>query len=131
MSENILDSNPELWDLGYNRQDTKAKIDYAKEHYERKGSCKRCGKCCYYWNGVKSEGGKLQPCKHLINNGDGTFTCAIYDKPERPRICVECPIKPTLNQEYYEGNVLLPDNETTANPNGCGFYWVKKVIKND
>jgi Fe-S-cluster containining protein len=46
------------------------------------------------------------PCRHLVDNGDGTFSCAIQD--EKPEICRRYP------EEDY-------DDEISAK---CGFRFV-------
>lgn len=39
--------------------------------------CRRCGKCC--------GAGEVDPCVHLSESGDGTFTCAVYEKRLGPQ----------------------------------------------
>ncbi|MDX9762864.1 MAG: YkgJ family cysteine cluster protein [Desulfomonilia bacterium] len=31
------------------------------------------------------------PCKHLVQDDDGLYSCAIYDNPERPLLCQHFP----------------------------------------
>ena len=117
-----LDANPDLWNERYiKRQDTLDQIKYAEDNLELKGECKNCGRCCHY---VDKEG-KRAPCKYLVDNKDGTFSCSVYGTAQRPIICDEHPLKPTQNP-YYEGNQELPEGETIANNSGCGYYWIIK-----
>jgi hypothetical protein len=76
-------------------------IDYSKLRYNRGGGCKRCGKCCLN-----------EDCEHLQFEEDGTATCLIFGKPERPKRCILFPQLPPIIIE------------------GCGYYFIDKWEKN-
>lgn len=44
---------------------------------EHEAMCRRCGICCGSTDG--------DPCAELINNGDGTYMCGIYQARLGPR----------------------------------------------
>jgi len=69
-------------------------------------SCSRCGKCCMD-EPIEEDWGVGDPddwhldngwCKYLKDNGDGTFSCTIYD--QRPQGCREFP---KTEEEKYPG----------------------------
>jgi len=117
-----IDPDPELWDSTLDRiPEVKKEIEFAEKNYIRKGSCVRCGKCCYW----RDKDGSLKPCKYLVFVDD-VPTCSVYGTDKMPNRCKNFPPKPTQNVEYYEGNYLLPKGETETTTTGCGYYWIWK-----
>jgi len=53
------------------------------------GSCKRCGKCCYFLDKRPELGGTRKPCEHLSFDAEGLAVCNIYEN--RPDICRDFP----------------------------------------
>jgi len=89
--EDISDQNKEDW----------------KENNTRIGSCKRCGKCCYVFEGDTKERTK---CEHLDFDGEGLAVCKLYGTEDYPEECEEFP-------EFEDTDPYWEE---------CGYYWESK-----
>jgi hypothetical protein len=107
---------------------------------KREGSCLRCGKCCRWlgwlaipddhdfieWLKARESGVLIKEdpnnpgelialiphiCQHLHWEAGGRYTCKLYGKPERPKMCQREPETPYEEVE------------------GCGFYFVEGEIE--
>ena len=72
--------------------DTQEDVDDIKKHlnFVRNGSCKRCGNCCYIWNGKESK--ERVTCKHLYFDGNGLAICDLGEN--KPAGCKAYPMRP-------------------------------------
>lgn len=83
------------------------KITDFNDANERKGSCNRCGKCCYVYEEDATERTK---CEHLEFDGEGLAMCKLYGTEDYPKVCEAFPA-------WFDDDPYWEE---------CGFYWMSK-----